>query len=211
MTSMKEILALLADWANGIFAVVLASFITSTEVVWWHFLIGILIAMCPDLDAIPELIKRKRLAASAEHLSDHREGLHYPVIFLVVGGILVYLYPFYGWMFLIAVMLHFINDLYGTGWGIPLLWPLTDRRYKLLGRRVNRMKSILVEDGDWEKLPDSERRLRLIVSWEKKELTSYIQKWGMENWINRYYLNINWISGIEYGLFMFAIVLIFIY
>ena len=173
---MKEVLALLADWANGIFAVVLASYITGTEIVWWHFIIGILIAMCPDLDAIPELIKRKKTAASAEHPSDHRGGLHYPIVFLIIGVVFIYLHPFFGWMFLIAVVLHFINDLYGTGWGIPLLWPVTDRRYKLLGRRVNRMKYILVEDGDWEKLPSSERKLRLIVSWKADELTSYIQK-----------------------------------
>ena len=207
---MKEILALLADWANGIFAVVLASYITNTEIVWWYFIIGILFAMCPDLDAFPELIKRGKIAASAEYPSDHREGLHYPIVFILIGGIFIYLYPFLGWMFLFAIMLHYINDLYGTGWGIPLLWPLTNRRYKLLGRRVNRMKSILIQDGDWDNLSDPERRLRFMVSWKKDELTPYIQKWGVENWIKKYYLNINWISGIEYGLFIFAIILLII-
>jgi len=205
---MKTILTLLADWANGIFAVVLASLITGTEIVWWYFPIGILLAMCPDLDAIPELLKRGKLAASAEHVGDHREGLHYPVVFFIVGAVFIYFSPFYGWLFFIATTLHFINDLYGTGWGIPLLWPLTNRRYKLLGRRANRMKHVLITESDWDQLPHEERRLRFIVSWSKDELTSYIRKWGLENWIEPSYLRLNWVSGIEYGLFICALILL---
>ena len=204
---MKEILALLADWANGIFAVVLAAYITQTDIVWWHFLLGLAFAMCPDLDAVPELLKRKKTAASAEHPVDHREGLHFPIFFLLAGIGFVYIQPFFGWMFLIATMLHFINDVYGTGWGVPLFGPLSHRRYKVLGRRVNRMKSLLIQDGDWDTLSHDERRLRIIVSWTKEELTPYITRWGMEDWIERCYLRINWISGIEYALFIIAIVL----
>jgi len=207
---MKEILALLADFANGIFAIVLASYITSTEVLWWYFPVGILLAMSPDLDAIPELLKRGRVSASSEYTKDHREGLHYPIFFIFIGILLSYFYGFWGYTFLLAIILHFINDLYGTGWGIPALWPKTKRRYKFLGRRVNRMKSVLVEDGDWDNLSHSERKLRLIVSWEESELATYIKKWGVDKWIEKYYLRINWISGIEYSLFIFSIVLIII-
>lgn len=205
---MKTILTLLADWANGIFAVILAGLITDTEIVWWYVPIGLLLAMFPDLDASPELLKRGKLAASAEHVGDHREGLHYPIVFLIGGGILAYIFPFFGWMFLIATTLHFINDLYGTGWGIPLLWPLTNRRYKLLGRRANCMKYVMVEKGDWDRLSHDERRLRFIVSWSKEELTPYIKRWGLEDWIEPSYLRLNWVSGIEYGLFLFALILL---
>lgn len=204
---MRNILVLLADWANGIFAVVLAGHVTGSEILWWHFLIGILFAMCPDLDAVSELLHRGKLAASAQHLGDHREGLHYPIAFFVTGGIFAYVTPFFGLMFLFAVALHFINDLYGTGWGISILWPFTNRRYKFLGRRANRMKSSLIKSGDWDRLSVSERRLRLIVSWSKDELTDYIQKWGIEDWIPEYYFRINWISGIEYGLFVLGVIL----
>jgi len=207
---MKEILALLADFANGIFAIIFASYITNTEVLWWYFPIGILLAMSPDLDAIPELLKRGRVSASSEYATDHREGLHYPIIFIFIGTLLSYFYGFWGYTFLLAIILHFINDLYGTGWGIPALWPKNKKRYKFLGRRVNRMKSVLIEDGDWEKLSNSERKLRLVVSWEESELTSYIQKWGVDKWIEKYYLRINWISGVEYSLFIVSIILIII-
>ncbi len=208
MQNMKNILVLLADIANGIFAVVLASFVTHTEVVWWYFLIGIPLAMFPDVDALPELFKRGKVSATEDYANDHRDILHFPVLFLIVGVMLILQFGFWGWVFLFATMLHFINDLYGTGWGIPLLWPFSKKRYKLLGRRANRLKSVLVEDGDWQKLSSDERRLRGIVSWSQEELQYYITRWGMDNWIERIYLKLNWISVIEYSLFIFSCVLV---
>lgn len=204
-----SILALLADFANGIFATVFAGVIIQIDILWWHFLIGILFAVLPDMDAWPQLIIRGTVsAASANNLKDHRELLHYPALFLLCGIAFVLVYPFFGWMFLLGTMLHFLNDLYGTGWGIPILWPLLTRRYKLLGRRVNRLKQTLVEDGDWERLPEDERRLRLIVSWKKDELAKYISLWGMDEWITPYYLRLNWVSGTEYTVFIIALLLL---
>ncbi len=162
---MKNILALLADLANGIFAVLLASYVTQSEVVWWLFLIGVPLAMCPDLDAIPELLKRGKVSASDEYAYDHRDLLHLPILYILVGTLLAWLFGFWGFVFLFATLLHFINDLYGTGWGIPLFWPITKKRYKLLGRRANRMKALLIEDGSWDRISSDERKLRLLVSW----------------------------------------------
>lgn len=205
---MKNILPLLADIANGIFAVVATGLISNTEIVWWHFLIGIPFAMAPDLDAIPELMRRGPLGAAAAHPHDHREMLHYPLAFVVTGIGLITLVPFIGWLFLIATTLHFINDFYGTGWGVPILWPFSTARFKFLGRRVNRPKSILVASGDWDQLPRDERRLRLIVRWAKPELPSYISRWGMEYWVMPYYLRLNWVSGVEYALFGVSMLLL---
>ncbi len=204
---MKSILAILADVANGIFATLIAGAITGVNPTW-HFFIGIALAMCPDLDAIPELIKRGKVASSAENVRDHREALHFPILFIIVGVIVIYFAPFWGWLFLIATMLHFLNDLYGTGWGIPLLWPFTNRRFKLLGRRANLLKSILKEKGFWEAETNEEKKLRLLVSWSHAELGPYIKKYGIEDWIERYYLKLNWISGVEYCLFALAVALL---
>ncbi|MCA9360951.1 metal-dependent hydrolase [Candidatus Kaiserbacteria bacterium] len=209
MKKIKNVLALLADVANGLLATILAGLIVGIEPSW-HFIVGIIFAMSPDLDALPELLKRGRVAASAGHNHDHREALHYPVIFILAGIIFIYLAPFWGWLFLIAVLLHFFNDFYGTGWGIPLLWPITKRRYKLLGRRANLLKSILIERGLWENLPDSEKRLRIIVSWSEAELSDYINRFGIEDWIEKYYLRLNWVSITEYIAFSIAIFLVFI-
>ena len=208
---MKSTLAILVDVANGLFAVLLASHIANVDLVWGHVAVAIALAMSPDLDALPELLKRGKVAASNQYAHDHREALHFPVLFLVTGIILLQFDVFWGTMFLVATMLHFVNDLYGTGWGIPLLWPLTNRRFKVLGRRANLLKQILQEKGLWDTLPQDERRLRLVVTWSYDELSEYIQKYGIDDWIDRYYLRINWISGIEYTLFVLAVALTIVF
>jgi LexA-binding, inner membrane-associated putative hydrolase len=204
---MKKILALLADFANGIFATVLAGVITGIDPTW-HFLVGIVLAMSPDLDAIPELLKKGSVAASKDNPHDHREALHFPIIFIIVGLIIIMVSPFWGWLFLIATTLHFINDLYGTGWGIPIFWPLSKSRFKFFGRRANLQKSILIEKGLWSGLSEEERKLRLVVSWSSAELGEYITRYGIEDWVEKYYLRFNWVSLTEYFLFVLALFLL---
>jgi hypothetical protein len=205
---MNKALALLADVANGIFATLIASHMTSIDPSW-HFFVGIAFAMLPDLDALP-LLKNGVNAATSEHPNDHREGLHFPLPFMICGVILISLAPFWGWLFLIATMLHFCNDLYGTGWGVPIFWPFSDRRYKLFGRRANLLKRILIDNGLWSKVTEDEKRLRLIVSWSEEELHTFISTYGIEDWVEKYYLRRNWISGIEYTLFLLAVLLVFL-
>lgn len=204
---MKKILALLADFANGIFATILAGLITGVNPTW-HFFVGIVLAMLPDLDAIPELLKRGAVAASKDNPRDHREALHFPIIFIITGVLLIMVTPFWGWLFLLATVLHFINDLYGTGWGIPIFWPITKRRFKFLSRRANLQKSILIEKGLWSQLKEEERRLRLVVSWAPTELNEYITRYGIEDWIEKYYLRFNLVSLTEYVLFIIAIIIL---
>ncbi|MBI4086724.1 metal-dependent hydrolase [Candidatus Kaiserbacteria bacterium] len=199
---MKQILPVLADIANGIFATLLAGWITNTEIFWWHFLVGVPLAMMPDLDAVPELLRRGKVAASSDYVYDHREGLHYPAVLLLVGIVLAWLVGFFGWLFLIATMLHFVNDSYGVGWGVAWLWPFSRTRYKCADRKVNQPKRMLVADGVWEKLSVDERRVRFIVSWSEEELPRFIMRWGRGDWIDKWYLTRNWVSVTEYLLFM---------
>lgn len=204
---MKKLLALFADWANGLFALGVAGYITDTEIVWWYIPLALLCSHLPDIDAVPELLRRGKVAASAEHPKDHRTFLHYPLLAVPFAGLFVYLFGFWGWLIGISVILHLVNDLYGTGWGLPLLWPFSKTHYKVLGRRVNWSKEDLVTQGCWDVLPEHERKLRFVVWWSEKELPDYIRKWGVDNWIGGIYLKINWISGIEYTLFAVACVL----
>jgi hypothetical protein len=199
-----KILSLLADFANGFFATLIAGHIANVDVTW-HVLIGIAFAMLPDLDAIKELVSRGKVAASPEHPHDHREALHVPVVFIVVGIIFMQVSLFWGTMFLTGTMLHFINDMYGTGWGIPALWPLTRRRYKFFGRRANLLKHLLIERGDWDSLSNEERRLRFVVSWAPHELQMYIHKYGIEDWVEKIYLRGTSIAVIEFSLFIIAV------
>lgn len=190
---MKQIVTLLADWANGIFAVFFAAAITSTDILWWHFLIGISLAMCPDLDAIPELLKRGKISASAEHSHDHRDLLHFPLLFIVVGLILSLLFGYWGWLFLIATMLHFLNDMYGTGWGIPLFWPFSKDRFKLLTDENNNPAT---GTGNWV------RRVKIST------LSSEIVEHGTETWVDDFYYRFNPVMATEYSLFALALLLV---
>lgn len=204
---MKNILALLADWANGIFAVLLAATILGTDPLWWHFLVGIILAMSPDIDAIPELLTRGKVASSAEHLRDHRTFLHYPIISLPLGLLAWYLVGYWGLVWFMALCLHLINDLYGTGWGLALFYPFSKRHYKFFARRVNQSPNHLHESRLWDALPPTEKRLYVMVSWSAKEMSDYIKRYGFDNWIDRCYLTINPISVLEYSLFFIALVL----
>ena len=204
---MNKVLALLADFANGIFATILAGIITGVDPTW-HFLLGIVLAMSPDLDALPELLKRGSVAASLANPKDHREALHLPIVFIIIGVVLIIVFPFWGWLFLLATMLHFINDLYGTGWGIPIFWPVSNRRFKFFSRRANLQKSILIEKGLWSGLSEEERKLRFLVSWSATELSEYIIRYGIEDWVEKYYLRLNLISLTGYTLFILAVILL---
>lgn len=208
---MRNLLALLADISNGIFAVFFASYVTNTEIAWWYFVVGIFFAMCPDLDAIPELLVRGKIGSSKKYIRDHREGLHYPILFVILGITLSVLVGFWGYLFLFATTLHFVNDFYGTGWGIKLLWPISNTQFKLLGRRANKLRYLLEQEGSWKTLPVPEKRLRLIVSWSADELPRYIERWGVDDWVDKWYLHLNWVSVTEYSLFLFSCILLYMH
>ena len=199
---MKSILALLADFANGIFAVLIACSVYEIPPQWWYFLIGLPLAMLPDIDAIPEILKRGKVSTDASYTRDHRTFLHYPIISLIIFTPVFIWGGFWGLLIVVAVVLHLVNDLYGTGWGLQLLWPLSTRHYKFFGRRANRLRSMLKDGGYLEELPREETKLRFMVSWTKAELQDYITRFGVDDWIIYWYLRPNWVSVVEYSLFL---------
>lgn len=203
-----KILPILADIANGVFATVFAGYVTGTEILWWHFLIGIPLAMLPDLDAIPELMHRGKISFYVDQPKYHRDGLHYPIVFLIAGVALIFFVPFWGWLFLTATMLHFVNDLYGTGFGIQLFWPFSNRYFKFFTRRAGWLRYMLREYGIWDQLSMSERKVRFYVSIKKDDMPGYMKQWGLDQWIEPYYLRLNWVSGVEYSLFVLALLVV---
>jgi hypothetical protein len=204
---MKNILALLADFADGIIAVLIASWVFGVSPVWWYFLVGIPLAMLPDIDAVPEIILRRRVSASDQYARDHRTLLHYPLLSALIFIPVAVFGGFWGFLIATAVGLHLLNDLWGTGWGLPFFWPLQKGHIKFFARRANILKSVLVERGEWDSLPLSERRLRFVTYWSEAELPSYIRKYGIDGWITPYYLRFNWICALEYLIFTAAVIL----
>jgi len=207
---MKNILPILADFANGIFATAIASYFLGIDPTW-HYIIGILFAMSPDLDAVSELFKRGRVSSSAVYEYDHREYLHFPILFIIIGFLLTSLSPFFGYLFLVASVLHFVNDLYGTGWGVAILWPFSKDRFKLFSRRSAQPKNLLVKNGFWDNLSDEERKFRFVVRWKNSELPQYIKKYGIDDWIPEFYLKANPVCVTEYIIFILSLFVLFIF
>ena len=50
--------------------------------------------------------------------------------------------------------------------------------------------------------------MRFLVSWLADELGEYISRYGIEDWVEKYYLRLNLISLIEYTLFVLAVILL---
>jgi hypothetical protein len=148
----------------------------------------------PDIDAIPELLKRGRVSVDAQYTRDHRTFLHYPIISLVIFTPVFIYGGFWGLVVVLAVLLHLLNDLYGTGWGLQLLWPFSTKHYKFFGRRANRLRSILERDAGMATLSREDTRLRFLVSWSKTELHDYITRFGVDDWMIEWYLRPNWVA-----------------
>jgi len=192
---MKVILPTLGDFANGIFAVLLTCFIFNTSVLWWYFPISFALSLLPDIDAVPELLKYGQVGkrqADGAFAMDHRSYLHYPLVYLALGLMVVNFSYFFGVLFLLAVTLHFLRDLVGTGWGVKLFWPVSRKNYKLFTSDTNAISTTKKEP---------------VVSWTDEELPGLIEAHGDEDWIEKTYLRLTWISGVEYTLFAVAVLL----
>ena len=98
--------------------------------------------------------------------------------------------------------------MYGTGWGIPLFWPFSKRKYKFFGSRANQPEALLVTHSEYSMLEEAEQKQRLVVSWSEDELPMHIKRFGFDDWIDKVYLTVNWISIVEYSLFFMAVVLL---
>lgn len=185
-----------ADIGHGIILTIIMLKIFDLEPRFIYFIFGFFFSVAPDLDAIKELIKFKNVAASKGRTEDHRDGLHYPVLWIIFGALLIWHDNFIGTFFLSGVLLHFINDSWGTGWGVQWLWPLSKRSYKFFSR------------------PDKDADVtlsNLLVSWDSDQKKVMMEQFGNPNFIQDIYLRPTKISIIEYGIFIFSIVLLIIY
>lgn len=194
---MKMILPILADIANGWFAILGVSYYFGIEPLWWYFLIGSLLAMSPDIDALSELLTRGKVSASSEHISDHRTFLHYPIFSIPLAVVASYAFGYWGAVFFVALLLHLVNDLYGTGWGLALLYPFSKNRFKFFA-------------PEFKNTIPGEDTIKLTASWSPEELNTTIKEHGVDDWIDAVYLTVNPTSVIEYSLFLTGLIFMLI-
>ncbi len=180
---MERIGLFFCDAGLGALSVIFICSIFGVPVTGGYFLVGIIFAYIPDIDwALDKHFwKTGTVAAYAANPYDHREGLHKPLLWaavISVWGLLVASPAPH--IAMTAVMMHFLHDTTGTGWGMPWLWPLSKRRFKLFSTRDNVLS------------------LRSIfMSWSYAELPEYITKYGRGNWKSHYYNSWTPVASIE--------------
>lgn len=182
----------LADFGHGLLIATLFHMVLGLAPSAMIYGLAVLFSILPDLDGIPEFLIFKNIGASHDRPKDHREGLHYPILWLMAGTMLSLIAPLYGTLFLICTMVHFLNDSWGTGWGIKWLWPLSHNSYKFF--------SSAHEDAHVG-------ASSFISSLNTTEKATAIQTKGNPNWLEDVYLRVTPISVIEYSTFILGLLL----
>lgn len=153
-----------------VIALVLSKFYV-IKLTFFIFLLAAIFCLLPDIDLIIWLKKHRWRIDKWTH--EHRDILHYPILYLTSGSLLIWWLAnqFYGVLFFSCSLIHFLHDSVGIGWGIRWLFPFSKRNYKFFTRKHL-----------------GEKR-RLIVSWNPAELKIEVEKRGQDDWFKnkKYY------------------------
>ncbi len=146
-------------------------------------------AYLPDLDGAFHFIKTGKAVADLENGRDHREGLHYPLIWTVLFGGFIYFFGINIWLIsaYTAIMLHFLHDMIGIGWGIQVFAPLDWGSYKLFSKKW--------VSADVSFTP-------VVTRYSKSELREALMKYGEADWIERYFCKLTHVSVADYSFFI---------
>ncbi len=88
----------------------------------WFMLFGVFATLAPDIDFIVWLVRNHWRVNQFAH--EHRDLFHKPLLLGVGGGFLVgAVDPFFGLVWFLGTMAHFIHDTLDGGWGIQWLYP----------------------------------------------------------------------------------------
>lgn len=100
----------------------------------WLALFGAGAAVAPDADFIVWLARHGWKTDRFVH--EHRDMLHHPFGFSVIGGIgIALIHPLAGLVWCLATLWHFIHDTFDGGWGIRWGSPWSGRYYMMTGER----------------------------------------------------------------------------
>jgi len=152
---------------------------------------GALFALAPDIDFIFH-VHQGRSAKKFGH--KHRDLLHYPILFILLGFLI--LLPFglsYALLFAIAVLLHFIHDSIGIGWGIQWLYPFKTDYYAFL----------------YHYEPAGKRLPRKIIHiWKSEEIDTISERHGDDDWFKNIYFRPHPYAIVEYLVFIIAVIVL---
>lgn len=163
---------MLLDIALGIIIVEVLGVALQFDPFGWHYALGILFALLPDLDFLVLYFWKHDTAMYRGHTMDHRDLFHHPLLYIPVGTAVVFftLGDISALLFAIASFAHFLHDSIGVGWGVRWLSPFSKRNYKFFSEK----------DGT----PSS----RLVTSWSPIERAAVVAEKGDPNWVWDFYV-----------------------
>lgn len=166
---------MLLDIGIGIFSAIIVGRVFSLELTPLLIGLGIAFALLPDIDGVYSFLRNGHKNHKA--IARHRDLIHYPLIYLPAGALAALPFgPEWSVLFLIASLGHFLHDSIGIGWGIPWLWPLTNKNYAFLYRYTP---------------PEKRLPKRVIYAWERERLDELIEEYGDPNWFRNIYLQLH--------------------
>jgi len=147
--------------------------------------VGLLASLLPDIDFIWQYIRTRRVPDT-----NHRDGLHYPLLFVpIVGTLGWYMRPYIGLIFALGAFIHFMHDSIGVGFGIKWLFPFKNNSYLFL-----------YQTG----LPTNKDMPRKIMhSWNDDERRRAVKKYRDPHWIKHIYFQVH-----PYGIFEYLILIV---
>lgn len=156
------------DVGVGIFGAMLFSRIMAIPLTLPIVFAGIIFVLLPDVDFAIYFWRTKKIDELAH---EHRDILHKPIPYIVVGFLLAAIWSVPVALFFAALaILHFLHDSISeqSGWGIAWLYPFSKKYYKFFSGT----------DGKWSR--------RFIVSWTLSEQREAAKKFGDRHWVKTY-------------------------
>ena len=148
-------------------------FIGDISLIWCLFL-AIIFSVLPDMDVIHDIIKQGKVAAHAGNPRDHRDFIHHPILYLIIGNLIILYFGHesninrIAWMTLFSILSlgHFIHDSFGTGWGVKWLSPFSQDSFRLCTDPKN---------GEYSKTT-------LVSRWTPENKKDLIIRYGRLDW-----------------------------
>lgn len=112
------------DLLIGTFVGIASGYLSGDGLFYPYLIAALLFAVAPDIDFL--LYHSFNPINRMSHR--HRRILHYPLIYIPVGSLLVTLFSFdyvYGVIFAVTSLFHFIHDSTSIGYGIQWGYPFT--------------------------------------------------------------------------------------
>jgi len=155
--------------------------------------LGVASTLLPDLDYVWSLVVNHR-----QPHSEHRDGLHYPLLLVPIVGLAGSLVaPVVGWVLALGTLLHFLHDSVGIGFGIKWLFPFRKNSY-LFFFHLRTPASI-----------DMPRKR--FYSWDDAERNEMIRKYAYSKWIQYVYFRPNLFGMTEYAILVAGIITAVVY